>query len=98
MREVAESRLLAAVNEDVPLDEIRPKLKGLPSIIHTDSLVEQQAELPVVLKLYNVERSFPIKKVTTLSSLCATFNGKKEHQAMSSRSTQSVDTLYVCSN
>ena len=67
--EAVESCLLAAVNKDVSLKEIRPKLKGLPSIIRTDSLVEQLAELPVVLKLYNAERLFPIKKVTTLSTL-----------------------------
>ena len=54
-------------NKDVPLEEIRPKLKGLPSIIHTDFFVEQLAELPPVLKLYNAERSLLIKKVTTLT-------------------------------
>lgn len=62
------------MNKEVLLEEVRPKLKGLLSISHTDSLVEQ---LAFVLKLYNTERSLPIKKVTTLLTLCKIFKERK---------------------
>ena len=52
--EAMETCVLAAVNKEISLEEVRPKLKGLPSVINTDTFVEQLAKLPVVLKLYNV--------------------------------------------
>ena len=75
--EAIESSLLAAVNKEISLEDVRPKLKGLPAVINTDTLVEQLAELPVVLKLYNAECVLPIKKVTKLSTLCEIFNHRK---------------------
>ena len=44
-----ESCLLEIVNKDASPEEIRSKLKGLPAVINTNTLVEQLAELPVVL-------------------------------------------------
>ena len=35
------------------LADVRPQLKGFPVGINIDTLVEQLAELPVVLNLYN---------------------------------------------
>ena len=75
--EAIESCLLAAVNKEISLAEVGPKLKGLPAVINIDILVEQLAELPVVLKLYNAECVLPVKKVTKLSTLCEIFNHRK---------------------
>ena len=72
-----ESCLLEAVNKDVSSQEVRSKLKGLPLVIDTNTLTEQLAELPVVLKLYNAECVLPIKKVTKLSTLCEIFNHRE---------------------
>ncbi len=45
--EAIESSLLAAVNKEISLEDVRPKLKGLPAVINTDTLMEQLAELAV---------------------------------------------------
>ena len=72
-----ETCLLKAVNKELSLQEVRPQLKGLPTGISIDTLVEQLAELPVMLKLYNAECVLPIKKVTKLSTLCEIFNHRE---------------------
>ena len=72
-----ETCLLKAVNKELSLREVRPQLKGLLTGISIDTLVEQLAELPVMLKLYNAECVLPIKKVTKLSTLCEIFNHRE---------------------
>ena len=72
-----ETCLLKAVNKELSLQEVRPQLKGLPTGISIDTLVEQLAELPVMLKLYNAECVLPIKKVTKLSTLCEILNHRE---------------------
>ena len=72
-----ETCLLKAVNKELSLQEVRPQLKGLSTGISIDTLVEQLAELPVMLKLYNAECVLPIKKVTKLSTLCEIFNHRE---------------------
>ena len=72
-----ESCLLEIVNKDASPEEIRSKLKSLPAVINTNTLVEQLAELPVVLKLNNAECALPMKKVTKLSTLCEIFNHRE---------------------